>query len=76
VIEHDPARAGLLARVNDVLALLESSPGDRRVRPMRFHEVGLRCVPVSHAADEWVVLWERRNDDAVVVHYGGPASFA
>lgn len=76
-LEADEARRALIARVNEVLDQLETDPGDVSVRRHRFQEVGLWCVVIPDQDDQWVVLWEPHpdRDDAVIIHYLGPATF-
>ena len=75
--EADDSRVDLATRLNEVLLLLEKDPHDPRVRRRRF-QIGLWGIPVSGSGEDWIILWEPHpvDEDAVIVHYIGPASFA
>ena len=77
-LENDPSRSRMFERIQDLLDLLESDPGDARVRRVRFHQPALWCVTVFAAEEEWAILWEPHPTmaDVVVVQYVGPATFA
>lgn len=76
-LEADVGRAALLRRVDQVLGQLEADPADVSVRRHRFQEVGLWCVVIAGEDEQWAALWEPHpdRDDAVVIHYLGPAAF-
>lgn len=76
-LENDPARAELAGRVQAVLDGLEEDPTRAELRRHRF-QIGLWGVTVNGSGEAWIVLWEPHpdKDEAVVVHYVGPASFA
>ncbi len=76
-LEDDPTRAALAAAVNEVLDLLETDPGARRLRRARFQYPPLWYVTVAADRETWVLLWEPHptDPDINVVHYLGPASF-
>ena len=70
-MEADPGRGELLARVNEVLDLLEDDPGDRRVRQRRYQIVDAWGVPVHGNGEDWLILWDLQ-DSQVVIRYLGP----
>ena len=77
-LDADPSRSVMSQRIKDVLDLLESDPGDARLRRVRFHRPALWCVTVFAAEEEWAILWEPHPTaaDVVLVQYVGPATFA
>lgn len=72
-MEADEGRRHCAARLHTALDLLEVDPGDVRNRRRRFNTVGLWGIAVLCGDDEWLVLWELRDDDVVVVHHIVPA---
>ncbi len=77
-LESDASSGVLLQRVNEALDWQEADSSDPRVRRMRFRQPALWCVTIVAGEDEWAILWEplHGENDAVVVRYLGPASFA
>jgi len=73
----DATRRRLAERIEAVLDALERDPGRAELRRHRFM-IGLWGVVVAADGDEWVVLWESHPtiDDAIIIHYVGPASFS
>lgn len=76
-LDQDPARRRLSERVAATLDALELDAGRAELRRHRFVS-GLWGIVVHGDDETWVVLWEPHptNDDAVVIQYVGPASFA
>lgn len=79
VLENDPSKDKLVDAIWDVLELIAEHPGSaqaryRALRTFGGHSVWL--VPVrGHYDDEvWVVLWQAREDDALIA-YIGPEDF-
>lgn len=72
-LEADEAERRCAARLNTALDLLETDPGDVRNRRRRFSTIGLWGIAVVCGDDEWLILWEPRDNDAVVVHHIVPA---
>jgi hypothetical protein len=76
-LEADPTKGRLAKAVNELLDLLETDPGDRRLRRHRFQSPPLWHVRVDSEKETWSILWEPHphEPDAVIVHYLGPTSF-
>ncbi len=76
-MERDPANRGLVVAIRRILHQLETDPGARSVRTIRFQDPPLWCVVVPHREEDWAVLWGPHPVDtnAVVIHYIGPSSF-
>jgi hypothetical protein len=76
-LETNDSLRDLADRLDEVLDLLARDPDGARARRRRF-QIGLWGVPVSGSGEDWIVLWEPHphKDDALIVHYIGPASFA
>lgn len=70
-LEADSGRHELLARVNEVLDILEDDPGDRRVRRRRYQIIDTWGVPVHGDGEDWLVLWDLQGSQ-VVIRYLGP----
>ena len=67
-LEADPTQQRLLAEINEILALPESNPRDRRVRQRRYTNQAWR---IDLRSADWMLLW--LHDDSehpVVVHIG------
>jgi hypothetical protein len=71
-IEADDSQRHCAARLNSALDLLEADPGGARNRRRRFNTIGLWGIAVTCGDDEWLILWEPR-DDVVMVHHIVPA---
>jgi hypothetical protein len=71
-LEADPTRTGLLRRINEVLDLLETDPGDERVRRRRYQILDAWGVPVYGAGEDWLILWDFHDQDHVAIRYLGP----
>lgn len=53
-LEADPTQQRLLAEINEILALLESNPRDRRVRQRRYTNQAWR---IDLRSADWMLLW-------------------
>lgn len=76
-LEGDRERRALAGRIDEILDQLERNPGRAELRRHRF-VTGLWGVIATAGDENWIVLWEPHPtiDDAIVVQYAGPASFA
>jgi len=72
-LEADQALRGCAARIHTALDSLEADPGAARNRRRRFNTIGIRGIAVVCADDEWLILWEQRHGDIVIVHHIVPA---
>jgi hypothetical protein len=78
-LEKDAANDRLVEAIWDVIDLIVEHPGSARarrraLRTARGHSVWLVPVPVRHNDRLWVVLWQPREDDALIA-YVGPEDF-
>lgn len=73
VVEADPARRTCAERLNAALDALVADPGAARNRRRRCNTIGLWGVAVVSGEEDWLILWEPLEDDAVVVHHIVPA---
>jgi hypothetical protein len=78
-LEKDASSAGLVDAIWDVLDLISEHPGSAEARRRALRTAGghsVWLVPVSGRYDdeEWVVLWQPRDEDAPIA-YIGPADF-
>jgi hypothetical protein len=64
VLAADPGREQLLARVNEVLDLIEQEPGSADARRLRFREPPSWGIPVGYAEDGLLVTWMSGADFA------------
>jgi hypothetical protein len=69
-LEADAGRSELLARVNEILDILEDDPGDRRARRRRYQIIDAWGVPVHGNGEDWLILWDLQ-DSQVVIRYLG-----
>jgi hypothetical protein len=60
----DPGRELLLARVNEVLDLIEQQPGSAEARRLRFWDPPSWGIPVGYREDSYVVTWMSGMDFA------------
>ena len=67
-MEADDGQRSCAGRLNTALDLLEVEPGDARNRRRRFSTIGLWGIPVVCDDEEWLILWEAR-DDVIVIHH-------
>jgi hypothetical protein len=76
-LERNDSMRVLAELLDEALDLLAREPDGARVRRRRF-QIGLWGIPVSGSGEDWIILWEPHphKDEAVIVHYIGPASFA
>lgn len=72
-LEADEGGRRCAARLNSALDALEADPGNARNRRRRFNTIGLWGIGVVCDDDEWLILWEPRDDDVVIVHHIVPA---
>jgi hypothetical protein len=78
-LEQDPSKNTLVDAIWDVLDLIIEKPGSaqaryRALRTAAGHSVWLVPVHGLYEDDAWVVLWQPRNEDALIA-YIGPADF-
>jgi hypothetical protein len=78
-LEQDPSNDRLVDAIWDVIDLVtehpESAPARRRaLRTPEGHSVWLVPVAVRHKDDLWVILWQPRDDEALIA-YIGPEDF-
>jgi hypothetical protein len=78
-LEKDVSNARLADAIWDVLDLISERPGSAQARYRALRTAGghsVWLVPVrGHYDDEvWVVLWQPRDDDALIA-YIGPEDF-
>lgn len=68
----DPSRGILAERLDEMLDVLESDPGDRQVRRQRMQVPGLWYFAVAGNDEVWGVLWEPDGSGEPYVHFAGP----
>ena len=78
-LEKDASYSGLVDAIWDVLDLISEHPGSAQARHRALRTAGghsVWLVPVHGLYDDeaWVVLWQPRDDDALIA-YIGPADF-
>ena len=78
-LEKDAADAGLVDAIWDVLDLIRERPGSaqaryRALRTAGGHSVWLVPVRGRYEDEVWVVLWQPRDDDALIA-FIGPEDF-
>ncbi len=67
-LEADPTQERLLREINEILALLETNPRDRRVRQRRYTN---RAWRIDLRSADWMVIWLLDDPERpVVVHIG------
>lgn len=78
VAREDLPGVRLEAAVQELLDVLETNPGDRRVRTVRYIRpaVWSARVPTPVSEGQWVILWDYADRDTVQVLYVGPDTFA
>jgi hypothetical protein len=79
VLEKDSSNTRFVDAIWDVLDLITEHPGSAQARHRSLRTAGghtVWLVPVRSLYDDesWVVLWQPRDDDALVA-YLGPADF-
>jgi hypothetical protein len=78
-LEGDAANDRLVDAIWDVIDLITEHPGStqarrRALRTAKGHSVWLVPVPGRYDDEVWVVLWQPRDDDALIA-YIGPEDF-
>ena len=78
-LEKDSSCSGLVDAIWNALDLITEHPGSAQARHRALRTAGghsVWLVPVHGLYDDeaWVVLWQPRDDDALIA-YIGPASF-
>jgi hypothetical protein len=78
-LEIDPSNDRIVDAIWDVIDLItehpESAPARRRaLRIVEGHSVWLVPVPIRHNEELWVILWQPRDDEALIA-YIGPEDF-
>jgi hypothetical protein len=78
-LESDPSKDKLVDAIWDVLELIAEQPGSaqarhRVLRTVAGHSVWLVPVRGHYGEEVWVVLWQPRDDDALIA-YIGPEDF-
>jgi hypothetical protein len=79
VLEKDSSNTRFVDAIWDVLDVITEHPGSAQARHRSLRTAGghtVWLVPVHGLYDDeaWVVLWQPRDDDALVA-YLGPADF-
>jgi len=74
-LEKDASNDELVDAIWDVLDLIAENPGSaqarhRRLRTARGHSVWLVPVRGRYNDEVWVVLWQRRDDKALIAYIG------
>ena len=69
-LEHDSARAGLWARINDGLDEIEANPASPQVRVRRYRDPPVWGVPVRWASDDWLILWAETERGPLILYIG------
>jgi hypothetical protein len=78
-LQKDASNAELVDAIWDVLDLITEHPGSARARHRALRTIGghsVWLVPVRGLYDEevWVILWQHRDNDALIA-YIGPGDF-
>jgi len=78
-LERDPDKLNFTDAVWDTIDLItensDSAAARRRaLRSVKGHSVWLVYVPLRYNEDRWVILWQPRDDDALIA-YIGPEDF-
>lgn len=72
-IYADPTQTQLADRLDEILDLLDTDPGNGRVRRSRMQAPKLWAVPVHGSGRDLVILWEAGDGGQPEVHYVGNA---
>ena len=72
-VYDDPSLDQLAERIEEILDLLDTSPGDRRLHKNRMQEPKLWAVPVHGSSGDFVILWDLDDAGRPWVRYAGPA---
>jgi hypothetical protein len=78
-LEGDPANDRFVDAIWDVIDLITEHPGSpqarrRALRTAKGHSVWLVPVACRYSDQAWVVLWQPRDEDALIA-YIGPEDF-
>ena len=66
-LELTPTRKDLLDQLNSSLAMLENDPRDVRCRRRRFSSFGCWAITVTSNDEDWIILWEEKDDPSTDV---------
>ncbi|MCL2780507.1 MAG: hypothetical protein FWD74_03280 [Actinomycetia bacterium] len=69
---YDDSRQNLADQLDEMLDVLETDPGDRRVRRHRMQQPKLWHFTVTGDGETWSVLWEPNNSGEPYIHFAGP----
>jgi hypothetical protein len=78
-LEKEPGNERLVDAIWNAIDLIIEQPESalarrRALRTTRGHSVWLVPIPLRHNGDLWVILWQRRDNDALIA-YIGPEDF-
>jgi hypothetical protein len=78
-LEKDPAYDRFVDSIWDTIDLIVEQPNSaaakrRALRTVAGHSVWLVPVPLPHNGELWVILWQPREDEALIA-YIGPEDF-
>jgi hypothetical protein len=78
-LEKDPANDRFVDAIWDIIDLVLEQPDSaaarrRALRSPEGHSIWLIPIPMWHNDKQWVILWQPRDDDALVA-YIGPDDF-
>ncbi len=78
-LEKDAAHDRLVDAIWDVIDLITEHPGSeqarrRALRSAKGHSIWLVPIPGHYNDEVWVILWQPRDDDALIA-YIGPEDF-
>jgi hypothetical protein len=78
-LEKDAANEHFVDAIWHTIDLITEQPDSavarrRALRTVRGHSVWLVPIPFRHDDEVWVILWQPRDDDALIA-YIGPESF-
>jgi ParE toxin of type II toxin-antitoxin system, parDE len=78
-LEKNPANDRIVDAIWDTIDLIREQPDSaqarrRALRTAMGHSIWLVPVPIMHDEDRWVILWQPREDDALIA-YIGPEDF-
>lgn len=68
----DDSRPNLAERLDAMLDILETDPGDARVRRHRMQQPRLWHFSVAGDGEVWSVLWDFDDQGEPYVHFAGP----
>ena len=67
-LESDATRREPVGRLHQELDQLEADPGASACRRRRYSNIGVWGIPVHSQGEEWLILWEPDERNAVVVY--------